>query len=546
MLNLAPHSLDLLCSDAVPSFLGLFDPSIAPSFLYYAYLPIIFIVLAVTLGIFITKRGVPATRSFVAVGVIFSLLIGSELVLWIATPAYLIHFVWQIVAVWHVLLMYFLVRFSYLFIYEAPLPRGLEWALVAAAAPALLLVSSSFNLSAFNLTECESVTGVSWYWYYIYGLEAVSALLILFFSFKAGLDDISRKMRARTLGVGIALFWLVFIASYLVGDVTLVYEVNLLGPLGMVTLLGVLAYLVVRYQAFSIKTFSAQIFVLTLWLLTFSAFFVRTIENIRWIIAVNLFLTTVLGYALTRAVKREVAQREQIEDLAGRLKSVNSILSHDVKAVLGKNKDMFNALLTGDLNTEEAKPFLVTSFNDTNTLIRSIVTILESGHELILNPSSFNLKDAVEEVVTQLKKDADAKGISIHTTYSDGLTILADKVQLTTHVLTNLIANAINYTPKGEIYVSVERKTPATILFSVKDTGVGITDEDKNNLFKEGGHGKDSRKVNVHSTGYGLFIAKKIVDAHSGRIWAESEGQGKGSTFFVELPVVLPPQKKKA
>jgi signal transduction histidine kinase len=55
-------------------------------------------------------------------------------------------------------------------------------------------------------------------------------------------------------------------------------------------------------------------------------------------------------------------------------------------------------------------------------------------------------------------------------------------------------------------------------------------------LFTEGGHGTDSRKVNVDSTGYGLFIAKSVVDAHHGRIWAESDGAGKGSRFVVELP----------
>ena len=74
-------------------------------------------------------------------------------------------------------------------------------------------------------------------------------------------------------------------------------------------------------------------------------------------------------------------------------------------------------------------------------------------------------------------------------------------------------------------------------LFSIHYRGVGITPEDMKNLFTEGGHGKDSVKVNVHSTGYGLYIAKKIVEAHGGKIWAESGGKGKGSRFVVEFPV---------
>ena len=75
------------------------------------------------------------------------------------------------------------------------------------------------------------------------------------------------------------------------------------------------------------------------------------------------------------------------------------------------------------------------------------------------------------------------------------------------------------------------------ILFSVKDTGVGITDEDKKNLFTEGGRGANSVKVNVDSTGYGLYTVKMVVEAHKGRVWGESEGPGKGSQFYIELPV---------
>ena len=56
-------------------------------------------------------------------------------------------------------------------------------------------------------------------------------------------------------------------------------------------------------------------------------------------------------------------------------------------------------------------------------------------------------------------------------------------------------------------------------------------------LFTEGGHGKESQKINTESTGFGLYIVKNIIDAHKGKVWAESEGAGKGSRFFVELPV---------
>ena len=99
----------------------------------------------------------------------------------------------------------------------------------------------------------------------------------------------------------------------------------------------------------------------------------------------------------------------------------------------------------------------------------------------------------------------------------------------------NLIDNSVNYTPSGSIDVSLKKENNKFI-FAVKDTGIGINDEDKKRLFTEGGHGKDSQKVNVHSTGYGLYIAKNIVEAHGGTIRAEADGASKGSTFIVEFP----------
>ncbi len=114
---------------------------------------------------------------------------------------------------------------------------------------------------------------------------------------------------------------------------------------------------------------------------------------------------------------------------------------------------------------------------------------------------------------------------------------MGDKDQIGKHVIRNLIDNSIKYTLKGNITVGL-KKNAGKILFYTKDTGIGITDEDRPKLFTEGGRGKDSNKVNVVSTGFGLYIAKSIVLEHKGRIWVESEGKDKGSQFYVEFPVV--------
>ena len=141
--------------------------------------------------------------------------------------------------------------------------------------------------------------------------------------------------------------------------------------------------------------------------------------------------------------------------------------------------------------------------------------------------------------IEKAKSTAEDKGLTLSLTTADdsgvGYTFNGDKGKIGDNVFRNVIDNAINYTPSGSVAISLKKES-GKFIFSVKDTGIGITEEDKKLLFTEGGHGKDSQKVNVHSTGYGLFIAKNIVEAHGGSILAESEGAGKGSTFVVELP----------
>jgi signal transduction histidine kinase len=163
-----------------------------------------------------------------------------------------------------------------------------------------------------------------------------------------------------------------------------------------------------------------------------------------------------------------------------------------------------------------------------------------------MDKKPFDMKAATEEVVATLTSDAHAKGLALKLEIPDGAdyTVNGDREKIVQHVIRNLIDNSIRYTPSGTITVSLlggvksinTKDTNAKILLTIKDTGIGITPEDMSNLFTEGGHGKDSVKVNVHSTGYGLFFAKNIVDANGGKIWAESEGAGKGSQFHVELP----------
>jgi len=115
--------------------------------------------------------------------------------------------------------------------------------------------------------------------------------------------------------------------------------------------------------------------------------------------------------------------------------------------------------------------------------------------------------------------------------------MLADEDRLT-QVLTNLLANALAYTPAGgEVTVSAQ-KTGGEVRVAVKDSGVGIPAEHLAHIFDRFYRVDKSRSRGAGGgSGIGLTIARRLVEAHGGRIWAESEGENNGSVFIFTLPV---------
>ncbi len=113
-----------------------------------------------------------------------------------------------------------------------------------------------------------------------------------------------------------------------------------------------------------------------------------------------------------------------------------------------------------------------------------------------------------------------------------------DRIQ---EVLTNLISNAIKYTPKNGIIKLESKTTEGYFVSMIEDNGIGFTAEEKKNIFTQ--FGKIERygqgfDVVSEGSGLGLYIAKKILTQHNGSIWLESEGRNKGTTFFFSLPFV--------
>ncbi|MDP1706990.1 MAG: ATP-binding protein [bacterium] len=323
-------------------------------------------------------------------------------------------------------------------------------------------------------------------------------------------------------------------------------------PLYTLVFLGMTAYAITKYQLFNIKVLLTQALTLVLCIVLFARMFGEETFNAQIIDGLILIVVAVFGFFLVRSVRKEVEQRERIEKLAEELQETNRrqetlmhFVGHEVKGFLTKDASTFAALYEGDFGQlpEPLKPIVSQALTQSRDGARSVTDILTASNQkkgtMTYTKEPFDLKALAEEVIDKAKSKAEEKGLVLSFSSDDSgapYTFNGDKGKIGDNVLRNIIDNSINYTPHGSVDVSLKKENNKFVI-SVKDTGVGITEEDKKMLFTEGGHGKDSQKVNVHSTGYGLFIAKNIVEAHGGTIRAVSDGAGKGSVFSIEFPV---------
>jgi signal transduction histidine kinase len=163
---------------------------------------------------------------------------------------------------------------------------------------------------------------------------------------------------------------------------------------------------------------------------------------------------------------------------------------------------------------------------------------IESGR-MNLHPERFKVHDMLEEATSITSTLASEKNnaLFIEDSSDKELEIFADNTRLR-QVMINLVNNAIKFTERGKIKLSVSRLDSARALIVVKDTGIGIPPDKLEAVFQEFTQVDSSTTRKVGGTGLGLPISRRLVEMHGGRVWAESTGiAGEGATFLVELPL---------
>lgn len=220
-----------------------------------------------------------------------------------------------------------------------------------------------------------------------------------------------------------------------------------------------------------------------------------------------------------------------------------SIASHQLRTPMTGIMGYLSMLTSGDFGKIDPKigPILDGILDASKRMIRLIniflnITKIEAGR-FMLAKSSVKLEEIIETEFIELKKLADDKKLKLIFEKPKPLlpqvNIDRDKMA---DVVQNLVDNAIKYTDKGKVIVTAE-KTDHEVLVSVADDGRGINKDEVGKLFNKFMRGDGIARIHPDGSGLGLFIAKKIVEAHGGRIWVESEGEGKGSTFQFTIPI---------
>jgi len=157
--------------------------------------------------------------------------------------------------------------------------------------------------------------------------------------------------------------------------------------------------------------------------------------------------------------------------------------------------------------------------------------------KLRLNLQNENLAQIIRDSTKETRYLAYKRNLIIEQHLPETVNVVIDKIRIE-QVITNLISNAVKNTPrKGIISIELEDR-PESVLFKVIDSGIGLTEEEMDKLFKK--FGKIERvgpkmDIDIEGSGLGLYISKEIIDLHEGNIWAESEGRNKGSIFYFKL-----------
>jgi len=325
-----------------------------------------------------------------------------------------------------------------------------------------------------------------------------------------------------------------------------------------------ISYSILKHHLFDVRVLATELFafgicitLVTRTLLAVSLY--ELIVNGIITIAVSIF-----GILLVQSVLKEVRQREQMEKMADDIKKAyetekrakeellrldeaknqfTMATQHHLRTPLTSMRGYIDLIMGGTYGKipDKLKEPLLKFEISTKRLIKIVnefldISQFQLGKQVVSLKPGVKIEPIITEIIEELKFEVETKKLYLIFEKPEHMyEIKADEEKLKV-ALFNLIDNAVKYTQKGGVRITITDGDKIDI--RIKDTGIGIAKEEIEKLFgRTFERGKEAKKIFTTGRGIGLYITGEIVKAHNGRIWVESHGLGMGSTFHVELPV---------
>jgi len=299
---------------------------------------------------------------------------------------------------------------------------------------------------------------------------------------------------------------------------TLVYPITIGKEVWGVLLLGFNR----NYDKFStFEKESMKAFINPIGLLLYKAYLYKSVQK---------------AYAVEKKAKEELERLDTFKD------QFLMTTQHNLRTPLTSMMGYTDLILSGNFGkqnkktTEVVKKFQVL----VDGMIKMVNDFLDMaqfqlGRDVVSLKPNIDIGPILNEIVQELAFKAESKGVYVKLQKpKEVLSINADRQKLKAAIF-NIIDNAVKYTTEGGVSITVKRDNNLTIV--IADTGIGIAKEKTQTIFDQMFvRSEEAKKVSSLGSGVGLYLSNQIIKSHHGRIWVESEGQGKGSTFYIELP----------
>jgi signal transduction histidine kinase len=273
-------------------------------------------------------------------------------------------------------------------------------------------------------------------------------------------------------------------------------------------------------------------------------------NGIVYFVITGAFFSTLYFYRSSLEKQNQDLRRLQNEaDRANRAKSeFLAAMSHELRTPLNSILG-FAQILTGRLAGELTEPqaryaaHIQSSGNHLLQLINDLLDTakVEAGKMDVVR-TDVRLTDLLADCLNAIGERAATNGITATMALPPELqpaTVWADERKLR-QILLNLLSNAVKFTPRGGRIELRAKATGGEFIFAVADTGTGVSDENKKRIFRAFEQAESNSARRIQGTGLGLPLARRLTELHGGRLWVESEGEGRGSTFFFTIPRQTP------